>query len=180
MGQVLEGIYGWIRNIACFLCFMNVFLQVLPGEGYRKYVRFFGSLLLVVLVMAPLGNIVQISGDFEQIWEKESRREAYDDLEITMQGMDELRMKKIDLAYEEEMKRQIEEIFLQNGLVPTQTELSFEKEEGVKKISGVRICAREEVQLEGEERSRDLERIKKEMEDVYQIDSAHIHIDIEE
>lgn len=178
MGDILEGIYGWVRNIVCYLCFFNVFIQIIPGDGFRKYVRFFGSLLLVVLVMEPVGKAAEISDRFEQIWEKESRREAYDDLEIQMQGMDELRMAKVDAAYRSEMKRQISSVAESYGLIPVETQLTFQdREEGGQKISEVFIKALAGETQDGRGAE---ERVKKEIEEVYQVESNHIYINIEE
>ena len=35
----MEAVYGWIRNIVCYLCLFNIFLQALPGENFKKYVQ---------------------------------------------------------------------------------------------------------------------------------------------
>ena len=178
MGQVLESIYIWVRNIVCYLCFLNVFMQIIPGEGFRKYVRFFGSLILVVVVMEPLGNAASLSDTFEQIWEKESRREAYDELEIQMQGMDELRMQKVDEAYRSELQRQIASVAESYGLHPATIELSFDEEgEGPSLVKRVFIRGTVE---EEEEAGAIVEKVKREIVEVYQVDSNHIYINIEE
>ncbi len=178
MEQILESIYGWVRNIVCYLCFFNVFMQIIPGEGFRKYVRFFGSLLLVVIVMEPLGNAASLSENFEKLWEKESRREAYDDLEIQMQGMDELRMEKVEEAYRQEMERQVSGVAESYGLRPISVELTFEQEEHQASLIK-RVFLR--VAADGKENAKELaEQVRREIEEVYQVDANHIYMNIEE
>lgn len=178
MEQILESIYGWVRNIVCYLCFFNVFMQIIPGEGFRKYVRFFGSLLLVVLVMEPLGNAASLSENFERLWEKESRKEAYDEMEIQMQGMDELRMEKVEEAYRSEMERQVMAVAEAYGFRPINIELTFEEEEGqAGTISRVFL----RVSADGmEDAGESAQQVRKEIEEVYQVDANHIYMNIEE
>ena len=49
----MSKVLAWIRSILCFLCFFQVFLQLTPKESYRKYLKFFGNLILVLLLLRP-------------------------------------------------------------------------------------------------------------------------------
>ena len=49
-----EAIYGWIRNLAYMLLFFTVVLQLVPEGGYRKYIRYFLGLILIVTVISPV------------------------------------------------------------------------------------------------------------------------------
>ena len=77
----MSGILAWIRSILCFLCFFQVFLQLTPRESYRKYLKFFGNLILVLLAVRPglslLGQAESLdfarrssgrSGKYRKIW----------------------------------------------------------------------------------------------------------------
>lgn len=184
----MEAFYGWIRNIVCFLCILNVFLQVLPGGTFKKYVRFFGGLLLVVIVLNPLAELVKVSGSFEKAWRMESLKEEVDNLELTKQGMEEFRSEKINEAYQKELKRQIEEVVKAYGFSPVNTEISFEEgEDGVQMIREVslKIAAKQggEISIPKVERTRtqdDAENIKKEIQEVYHISMDNINIIVQE
>ena len=173
----MEAVYGWIRNIVCYLCLFNIFLQALPGENFKKYVRFFGGLLLIVMVLGPLADMANLSESFEQAWRLGSLREQAEDMRITGQGSEELREDKINEAYRKELKRQVEDVVRAYGMEPVKVELQFsENAEGIRGISGA------DLQISGGE--EDFEKkasdIKNELLEVYHISAGHINISIQE
>lgn len=186
----MASLYGWIRNLICFICILNLVLQILPGSSFKKYVRFFGGVLLVVLVMKPLGELIQISGGFEQVWRTEKLKEEFDGLEASRQGMEELRLEKINEAYQAEIKRQIEEIVRAYGLLPKRTDISFgDGEAGVSTIRFIKmeLSANSETgtitvpKIEKKTvSSAEIENIKKEIQEVYHISGDSINIIVQE
>lgn len=72
----------WICSILVFSIFLTVFLQLLPGKQYEKYVRFFAGLIWILVVMQPVlqlfhlenpvNGIVQILSQYQE----EPRTEA--------------------------------------------------------------------------------------------------------
>lgn len=187
----MEGLFAWIRNIVCYICFFNVFMHVLPGKGFQKYVRYFGSLILVVIVLNPLGDLTNLTENFERSWKIESQREAYDDLEITMQGIDELRSEKVNAAYKTELIRQMEAVVRSYGLYPVRTEVEFQKDDNEalsvarvemvvsKERSGIHVSLESAPEAEGQEAER-VKNIKNEIEEVYHINRNHMNISIED
>jgi len=186
-------IYTWIRNIICYICFYNVFLQVLPGKAYKKYVSFFGSLILLLVVLEPVTDWLNLSNRLEQLWRMESIREELDEAEITMQGMEELRSEKINAAFEAELERQIVEIIKAHGFYSIETNIIFEENsDGVLQISKIdsRISeSNKKIDISigadneenaGKEDSQEVLEIKKEIQEVYHIPLGNINMNIEE
>ena len=117
----------------------RIFTGVARG-AFKKYVRFFGGLLLVVIVLNPLAELVKVSGSFEKAWRMESLKEEVDNLELTKQGMEEFRSEKINEAYKKELKRQIEEVVKAYDFSPVDTDITFEDgEDGVQMIREVAL-----------------------------------------
>lgn len=173
----MEAVYIWIRNIVCYLCLFNIFLQALPGENFKKYVRFFGGLLLIVLVLGPLADIANLSESFEQAWKLGSLREQAEDMRITGQGIEELREDKINEAYRKELKRQVEDVVRAYGMEPEKVELEFsESAEGIQGISGADL----KVSGAGADFEKKASEIKNELLEVYHISVGHINISIQE
>ena len=171
------------------MLFLNVFLHVLPGKNYQKYVRFFGGIILVVIVINPLVNTVKLSDNFDKVWKLESLRGEFEDMEVMRQGMNEMRSEKINAAYKAELKRQMEEIITGFELTPVTTEISFEEnEEGVLLITQIVIVASRQKNkinisikpVGKEENSSDIKKIENEIQEVYHISSANINISIQE
>ena len=57
---MLESIYIWIENIAFYMVIMVAAMQMIPGENYKKYVRFFVGLILIMMTIGPILKIMQI------------------------------------------------------------------------------------------------------------------------
>ena len=58
---MLDAMYEWMKNLAFYLVIVTAVLEVLPGEAYRKYVRFFAGIVLILLILTPL---LQVTGSF--------------------------------------------------------------------------------------------------------------------
>ena len=43
---MIQLVYRWMQNLAVYMILVTAFLQALPENSYRKYVRFFCGLLL--------------------------------------------------------------------------------------------------------------------------------------
>ncbi len=54
---MLSFCYEWLENISYFLVLAAVVIHLLPGEGYRRYVRFYLGLILISLVLGPIWNL---------------------------------------------------------------------------------------------------------------------------
>lgn len=187
----MSGIYSWIRNIACYLCIFNVVLHIIPGNGFKRYVRFIGGILLVLLVIAPLGKLLDLNESFHEAFQMEGLKEELSDARTAREGLADLRSEKIDTAFEAEMKRQLEGIVKAYGYYPITTTIIFQMEEehitGVeevllvisKKNSKIDIHVGDSKQTEGKE-PIEVENMKKDIKDVYQVPVGHINIDVRE
>ena len=50
---MLDAMYEWMKNLAFYLVIVTAALEVLPREAYRKYVRFFAGIVLILLILTP-------------------------------------------------------------------------------------------------------------------------------
>ncbi len=96
----MEAIYGWVKNIVVFYILMTAVLHLLPKSSYQKYVRFFGGLLLVVMLLTPLLEFLfkedylfnQIS--YEAFWQQA------DTVKLDVEGMEEFQRRAYLSEYE--------------------------------------------------------------------------------
>lgn len=106
---MLEGIYEWMRGIACYLVLVTAAFQMLANQSYRKYVRLFTGMILIFLMMEPAIKLFG-NGDEEFLG---MAGEAYDRMVAQM---------------EEQMERLEQDTFREEeteGILPT-----LEEEEG--------------------------------------------------
>lgn len=71
---MLDTVYSWMKNTAFYLVIMTAVLEVLPGNTYKKYVRFFTGLVLILLVLSPVlkwtGTVDTFRFEYKQQEEK--------------------------------------------------------------------------------------------------------------
>ncbi|MGN1166253.1 MAG: stage III sporulation protein AF [Lachnospiraceae bacterium] len=47
-------LYEWIQNISVYLVMTTVVLYTLPGSEYKKYIRFFTGMVLILMILTPV------------------------------------------------------------------------------------------------------------------------------
>lgn len=61
--KMKEAIYNWLEQLACYLILVTAVLHALPDFGYKKYIRFFTGLILVLLLASPVLQLFQTDVD---------------------------------------------------------------------------------------------------------------------
>ena len=72
---MLDYIYEWMQNIAYYLVIVVAVLQM-AGESYKKYIRFFAGLILILMLSGPIFQIfgmteIPLGQSLEQLVELE-------------------------------------------------------------------------------------------------------------
>ena len=62
----MQAILNMVRMIAVFYLLEQMILQLIPGERYERYVRFYLGLLLVLLLLQPVFQIFRLSEQLDQ------------------------------------------------------------------------------------------------------------------
>ena len=78
---MVEGLYQWIENIAFYMVFMTAALHLIPGDGYRKYLKFFTGMILILLVVSPVLKLAGLEQTFHEIFEKRTYEEVLREIE---------------------------------------------------------------------------------------------------
>ncbi len=71
---MFEYLYEWLQNISYYLVLVTAVTYVLPSNSYRKYIRFFTGLVLILMLLTPMWNLLEMEAftiekiyrDFEQ------------------------------------------------------------------------------------------------------------------
>ena len=87
-----EALLGWARNIIYYMVFLSLAEHLLAGSSYGRYLRLFGGLVLVLVVLGPFGSLgdweKQVSSLFDQFTFRQESRE----LKKEIFGMEEKRL----------------------------------------------------------------------------------------
>lgn len=72
----MEFLYEWTRNLAFYMIVVTIIIQIVPGEGYKKYVRFFVGLILILMLSQPILRLFGLKEDFNRFYnEAKSQQE---------------------------------------------------------------------------------------------------------
>ena len=68
-------IFGaWVENLVYFLVLMVTVMQLIPGETYKKYIRFYIGLILILIMLGPIIRILQMEGVQNEVYQEELER----------------------------------------------------------------------------------------------------------
>ena len=76
-------IYEWMKNLAVFYIFLTVVTHLVPDGRYVEYIRFFMGLLLILLLLSPLLELMNLKDSVENLIEQYAMEEQK--LELQMQ-----------------------------------------------------------------------------------------------
>ena len=71
---MFQYICDWMQRIAYYLVIVTAILHMIPGEEYRRFVRFFTGLILVLLMAGPLLRLFDGNIDLSGIYDQEKYR----------------------------------------------------------------------------------------------------------
>jgi len=121
-------IYDWIKNIVYLYIFITAILHLLPKKEYRKYVRFFSGLLLVVLLMTPVLNIIYHKDylmekiSFESFWQQ------MDNMQLDIEKMESIQQDSFIQEYEIAIGEDIKLIAEENEVYVNDIYVTLSKE----------------------------------------------------
>ena len=184
-----EMIYGWMKNLACFFIFMTAVLNCLPESKYRKYVRFFLGMLVIIVLGGPLTELLHLDQALADAVSRGLLEGDAEGLEDRMElggFQEDVQEEYLLRGYEAEIESQIEAYLRERGVVPEQTEVRLDGTDMTVEEIRLSVSADTEgllYQSEADERKRALkeeaEAVKKELSEVYQVDAEHIDVTIQ-
>lgn len=104
----MEYVNEWIRGIVYYMILVTALLQVAAGSGYRKYIRLFTGMILVLMILDPLVRIFGISGQENAILTEENYDEVCERVEQKIQELEREAEGEIE-EQEEDETMQVEE-----------------------------------------------------------------------
>lgn len=186
-------IYPFIKNIAFFSILTVIIMNLLPSGTYRKYMQLFIGFVLILLVLSPIGKITKMDLKMEQSYEWFNLKVATQELDYTKSDMEE-KAKEVYLSnYQTKIQEQMKELITEDGFVVQNLTVDLE-ESGedygkVKEVSmtlkkseneGITIDTIEvgKTKMDKKE-SVKVQKLKKSLEDFYELDSGNINIEIQ-
>ncbi len=57
---MLSELYSWLQNVVCYFLLLTVVMNLLPDDSYKKYIRYYMGLLLILTFLFPIFQITDI------------------------------------------------------------------------------------------------------------------------
>lgn len=86
---MIANLYEWIRQLSSFLVLTAVAAQLAAGESYRKYIRLYTGILLVLLILSPVMSLFGGSADVMTKQAGERFTKAQEELEKSLEELQE-------------------------------------------------------------------------------------------
>lgn len=118
----------WLKTLTGCMCILTVLMHLVPKGKFSRYVRFYGGLLFFLAATGPLWKLFAGEGELERLLQLEFLRDDYHELELSLNGMEEMKNDQIREAYQREIMRQIREMASAYGIMAKDVKLSFEKD----------------------------------------------------
>ncbi|MCI9136873.1 MAG: stage III sporulation protein AF [Lachnospiraceae bacterium] len=182
----MEFIYGWVRNIVCFYIFMTVILHVLPRENYRKYVKFFSGMLLMILVLTP---ILSLLGQEELLMKKINQTgffQELNNLKLDTEHLEQTQKRVYLQEYERAIEMDVGRIAEEKQMKALWTEVHLSEEYQVESIGMEVSLNREEGLFVSKASFKDdsgeyseVYELKRELMEFYQLEEGQIQITVQ-
>lgn len=85
-------LYEWIENLTVYMVLVTAAIQVIPGTDYKKYIRFFTGLILILMLMSPVLKIFGMDGEFKNLYDSETYHRQVQKMEDAASYLGEIKI----------------------------------------------------------------------------------------
>lgn len=82
-------LYEWIRSIAFYMVLVTAVIQVLPNHTYKKYIRFFTGMILILLLMTPILKMFDME-TFQEVFTDETYQQEMERIKEKTKYLEEV------------------------------------------------------------------------------------------
>ena len=106
----MSAVTDWMKQVVFCMCFLELLYQLVPGNSWKKYLKFAGGMIFTLVLLEPVFQItsfVDILSD--RTWKMQIMEERKI-LEESQQELAELQNEQIQKGFCEKMEEQIKEL----------------------------------------------------------------------
>ena len=88
-GNMLTYLYEWIENIAFYMVIITVAMQMIPNSSYKKYIRFFTGLILIIMLSGPIMKIFGMEQELQEFYKSAEYQQKVKEIERATKYLEE-------------------------------------------------------------------------------------------
>ncbi len=124
----MEYVNSWIGSLAAYFLMISVLDQLLPGRKYAKYIRLFGGMVLILLVLTPVSRGLRLEDTIARYYREFSFRNDAGELKQEMLGIEKQQLSEMIRQYEESIASDIRRMAEEEALEVISCHVSICKE----------------------------------------------------
>ena len=188
----MDAIYSWIKNIAFCMIIITAVLNILPNNGYKKYVRVFTGIVLLIVIISPLDLLGSFTSQIDKVFQGITLQTDIKEMSKHMELQQESYYEKSMTTYKEEITNQINEEMKEDKYVVKTLdftlgvdqgmlgmEIVLKKEDEIKKIMDIEKIVIGESETYTKDKQALILKVKNFVKDFYNIDTGNINISIQ-
>ncbi len=183
----MEYIISWIKNIAVFYIIASLINNIIPDNKYRKYIKLFLGIVMIIMLIKPVGELLNMDGQFELKLMSDNQRQMSWELAQELSLADEDRALAITGEYVENISNNIEQYCNELGIeyIASDVEIDTNMEsEALGSITYIGVEISTGTQLTDNTDNPSLElnalRLKNYISDFYNIEKHNIYVNIKD
>ncbi len=125
----MEWLYDWVWNLVIYFILVTAVSSVLPGDTYRKYIRLFTGVVLILVMVEPLLSLLRLDTRIEEIFRFNSFEQERKELQADMESMEEIGQEYVMENYRKLLGGQILSLAKEEEVELSDVELLLEEDE---------------------------------------------------
>lgn len=140
----------FVRQILIYVVLVSLIRSLVMRESYRQYLQFFGSVILILLMLTPMLQIFGGEKDWYAILEKNLLKMDIGRMENQLQAADGNLKKIVQKEYEETLALQVAQMAKEDGLSVKDTQVTLKEAKDGLCVSNISLTC-----IEGEEKEEE-------------------------
>jgi len=128
MVAAMDVIYAWVKNIVIYMILNTIIMNLLGNSSYKKYVSIVSGMILVLIVISPLINVMELDKKFDYLLLSNNFSIETSDFKSDLNKMEEQQSDVVFTEYEDRLKTQVTEMLLEEGVYLTSFHLTIDQE----------------------------------------------------
>lgn len=124
----MDVIYTWIKNIIVYMILNTIIMNLLGNSSYKKYVSIVSGMILVLIVVSPLMNVMELEDNLDYYLEANDFAVETSDFQNDLQRMEEKQSDAIFSEYQEKIKKQVDNMLREDGIYLVTFDINLDRD----------------------------------------------------